>query len=144
MALIFTPGLVRHLLGPLGLSGLMTNTLGYMEPPNSRVGSCNTPPAVYPPPLPNSVPSHHPTRLYVQSGILQQLWKSCSKSSSASYIATIDSYETPAKSLLLLYSKSSMAIYLAWENHDSFKIVLIIWNVNCDNMVCFQNQITHT
>ena len=61
MGLIFTPMLVRHLIGPLGLSGPITIALlGLIGVPNNPIRRYHPPPA-----------SHPPTPLYVQSMILQ-------------------------------------------------------------------------
>ena len=49
MGLIFTPVLVRHLLGSLGLSGPMTSTFWT---PNSPIGRYNLPLATHLPPPP--------------------------------------------------------------------------------------------
>ena len=65
--------------------GLWLALLGLIATPNSLIGRYNPPPASHPPPPPTSHPPHpSPTLLYVQSVILQWLWKSCSKSSSVS------------------------------------------------------------
>ena len=54
MGLIFIPVLVRCLLGPLGLSGLMmTSTLELIDAPNSPTGRYN-------PPLAANLPHHSP------------------------------------------------------------------------------------
>ena len=45
MGVIFTPVLVRRLIGPPGLS----RHLGLIATPNSPIGWCNTPPASHPP-----------------------------------------------------------------------------------------------
>ena len=68
MGLIFTPVIVRCLLGPLSLSGPMTSiswTNSYAKNPIRRY---NLPPAAHLPPQPH--PSHSPTPLYTQSMIL--------------------------------------------------------------------------
>ena len=68
MDLIFTPVLVRRLLGPLGLSGrlgLSLALLGLISTPNSPSERYN--------PSPVAQPSPPPTPLYVQSVILQWL-----------------------------------------------------------------------
>ena len=62
MGLTFTPVLVRHLLGPIGLSGPITST--YWTRSYSK--HSGYPPAPPPTPLPS-----HP--LYMGSVILQQL-----------------------------------------------------------------------
>ena len=51
MGLIFTPVLVRRLIGPPGLSRPMTST-SWTATPNSQIGWCNPPPASHPPPSP--------------------------------------------------------------------------------------------
>ena len=81
MSLIFTPVLVRHLLGPPSLSRPMTSiswTYSYSTP-NTSIGRYNLPPAAHPP-TPTTHPTHHPPPtscpsmlLYVQSVILQKL-----------------------------------------------------------------------
>ena len=55
MGLIFTPVLVRRLLGPLGLSGSMISTLWTHSYPNSPNGRHN-PPLTAHPPLPPTLP----------------------------------------------------------------------------------------
>ena len=55
--------------------GLWLALLGLIATPNSPVGWCNPPPASHPPPPPTPPPSHPPTSLYMQSVILQWLWK---------------------------------------------------------------------
>ena len=60
--------------------GLWLALLGLIATPNSPIARCNLPPASHPPhPPPTPPPSHptpsHPTPLYVQSVILQWLWK---------------------------------------------------------------------
>ena len=49
--LIFTPVLGRHLLGPLGLSRDMINTLGLIDVPNNPIEKYNPPPTAHPPPI---------------------------------------------------------------------------------------------
>ena len=49
--------------------GLWLALLGHIATPNSPVGGFNPPPAFHPP------PSHPPNPLYMQSMILQWLWK---------------------------------------------------------------------
>ena len=66
MGLIFTPVLVRRLIGPPGLSRHFFS--GLTATPNSPIGWCNQPQASHPPPLPSRRPAHP---LYVQSEILQ-------------------------------------------------------------------------
>ena len=85
--------IVIHLLGPPGLSGLMTIALhGHMEPPTGPVGSFNLPPAAHLPPPPAPTPSTaHP--LYVQSvhvirACYPSYYSSCEKSYSKSSSAT--------------------------------------------------------
>ena len=68
MGLIFIPVLVRHLLGPPGLSIGLSWTHSYT--PNSPIGWYNPSPASHLPPPPPT-PSCPPTPLYVQSVILQ-------------------------------------------------------------------------
>ena len=72
MGLIFTPVLVRRLLGSPGLSRPITTValLGFIVTLNSPIGRYNLPPAAY---LPQNLPhpSHPPTTLYTQSVILQ-------------------------------------------------------------------------
>ena len=48
MGLIFTPALVRRLLGPSVLSGPMT--IGLIATPNGAIGRVNPPPACHLPP----------------------------------------------------------------------------------------------
>ena len=59
--------------------GLWLVVLGLIATPNNPIGRYNLPPASHPP---TPTTSHLPTPLYVQSMILQWLWKSCSKSCS--------------------------------------------------------------
>ena len=47
LGLIFTPVLVRRLIGPPGLSRPMTKLIAT---PNSSIGWCNPPPSSHPPP----------------------------------------------------------------------------------------------
>ena len=47
MGLILTPKLVRHLLGPLSLSGPMTNISWLIATPNSSIGRYNLPLAIH-------------------------------------------------------------------------------------------------
>ena len=67
MGLIFTPVLVRRVLGPLGLSGPVTAValLGLIGAQNSPVGKHNLPPAAHLPPPPTPphpiLPDHPPT-----------------------------------------------------------------------------------
>ena len=62
MGLIFTPVLVRCLLGPLGLLGLWLALLGLIKSPNSPIGRYNLPLVPYPPPP--------PTCLSMQFGVI--------------------------------------------------------------------------
>ena len=55
--------------------GLWPVLLGLIATPNSPNGRVNPPPASHPPPPPTPPLSHPPTPLYVQSMILQWLWK---------------------------------------------------------------------
>ena len=48
MGLIFTPLLVRSLLGPLGFPGPMTALLGLMDTPKSPIKRYNAPSAAHP------------------------------------------------------------------------------------------------
>ena len=82
--------LVRNLLGDLGLSiGLWLALLGLISIQNSTIGRYNLPPTAHPPTLiTHPTPSCPSTSLYVQSMILQWLWKSYWKSSGVSYIAS--------------------------------------------------------
>ena len=66
MGLIFTPVLVRRVLGPLGLSGPMTTValLGLIDVHNSPVGKHNMPPAAH------LIPSCLTIPLYVQFVII--------------------------------------------------------------------------
>ena len=59
MGLIFTPVLVRCVLGPLGLSGLMTGLPGLMDIPNGPIERFNPSPAAYlpTPPTPPLLPA---------------------------------------------------------------------------------------
>ena len=65
--------------------GLWLALLGHIATPNGPVGGFN-PASSFPPATSthHPTPSHPPTPLYMQSVILQWLWKSCSKSSSVS------------------------------------------------------------
>ena len=57
MGLIFTPVLVRRLLGPPGLSRPMTGTSWtHTATPNSPIGWCNLPSASHPLPPPPTRP----------------------------------------------------------------------------------------
>ena len=69
MGLILTPVLVRHLLGPPGLSGLMTSTSWTQNLPTVLLEAVNLCPAAHPTHPACSLP----TPFYVQSMILQQL-----------------------------------------------------------------------
>ena len=73
MGLIFTRLLVRHLLGPPGLSGPVTSTYldSWMLHTVLLEGTYNTPPAAHHHPLYPFPPAHPLTPLYVQSMILQ-------------------------------------------------------------------------
>ena len=72
MGLIFTPVLVRYLLGPLACLDALNGPIGRYNPPMAAY----PPSAVHPPPPPT--PPLLPTSLYMQSMILQWLQKSCS------------------------------------------------------------------
>ena len=78
MGLIFTPVLVRCLLGPPGLPRTMTIVaLGFTATPNSPIGRYNPPPASRLPPPP-------PTPSYVHPLYYSSCEKNCSKSRSVS------------------------------------------------------------
>ena len=72
IGMILTPVLVRHLLGPLGLSGPMTSTSWtYIATPNDPLGKYNLPPAAHLQPRTHPLlPTH---TLYMQSMMLKYL-----------------------------------------------------------------------
>ena len=92
MGLKLIPVVVRHLLGPLGMSVLMSGTScmdSQLYTPNSPNGRYNLPLAAHPSPPPTPTPSCPSTSLlYVLLVILQRLRKSCLKSSSVRQLAS--------------------------------------------------------
>ena len=87
MCHIFTPVVMRHLLGPISMFGPMAGTSwthSYSKQSYVTKGQFNLPSAAHPllPPTPPPRPLLPPTPLYVPHMILQWSWKSCSRSSS--------------------------------------------------------------
>ena len=96
MGLIFTPVLVRCLLGPPGLGPMISTswTHSYVDVSNTPIGryTGNSPPASYPPiptthsPTNAPPPPSHPLIRAIRDITVASCEKSCSKFSSVSYL----------------------------------------------------------